>query len=399
MATLTIDDFKTLFERPNQNCVSIYFSTHPAGLEVRQDPIRFKNLTHVAAEKLVEQGMREADAHKLLAPAYELDRPEFWRHQNQGLALFVAENFFRYYRLPLDFEELVVVEPNHFQLKPLMPLLTGDGRFYILALSKNQVRLMEGTRDRVREINLHSLEEVPESLRQAVRQYQDQENQTQFETVSAYSPGGLSGSDPGTLHGRGVDEDPTAQLVGFLSTLNKGLSDYLEDSGTPLVLACVDELVHPYRRVNTYPYLLEEHVSGNPDLPKPEELHAQAWTIVQPHFQQAQKEAAERYAQFSGNHPDLVSGDVSESLQAAYFGRVDTLFVARDRHHWGRFYLDNNFVKVELHDSQQSGDEDLLNLTAMYTLINGGTVYAVPPEHVPADSDLAAIFRYGQSAL
>jgi hypothetical protein len=45
-------------------------------------------------------------------------------------------------------------DSDRFHLKPLLPLLTGDGRFYILALSQNQVRLLQGTRYSVRGLYL-----------------------------------------------------------------------------------------------------------------------------------------------------------------------------------------------------------------------------------------------------
>jgi hypothetical protein len=66
----------------------------------------------------------------------ETDRP-------QG-GPFVHLNL-RSYRLPLPFEQLVVISDD-FHLKPPLPFFASDGRFYILALSQNQVRLLEGIR-------------------------------------------------------------------------------------------------------------------------------------------------------------------------------------------------------------------------------------------------------------
>jgi len=43
---------------------------------------------------------------------------------------FVASDLFRYYRLSLLFEELVVVT-DRFHLKPLLPLLSSDERFMV----------------------------------------------------------------------------------------------------------------------------------------------------------------------------------------------------------------------------------------------------------------------------
>lgn len=390
MPLLSREELKTLVEQPEGLCVSIFLPTHQAGPQIQQDPIRFKNLMRQAEEQLVEKGVRRTDALEMLAKAQELDRDEFWRYQNKGLAVFVAQDFFRYDRLPLEFEELAVVS-DRFHLKPLMPLLTGDGRFYILALSQNQVRLMEGTRDHIREIQPETIEGVPESLVQALL-YDDTENQTQFMSSKTYSPGGLSGSNPGTLHGRGVDEDKYNQILRFFSQVNGGLQDFLQDSNVPLVLASVEYLMPIYQRINTYPHLFEEGITGNPEILKPEELHEQAWAIVQPHFQQAQEDAANRYREFSGNNPEQASDDLKEVVQAAYQQRIASLFVAVNHQQWGGFDPQTN--TVQLHEQKQAGDEDLLDFAAVHTILNGGTVYAVEPEGVPAESPIAAVLRY-----
>jgi hypothetical protein len=38
--------------------------------------------------------------------------------------------------------------------------------------------------------------------------------------------------------------------------------------------------------------------------------------------------------------------------------------------------------------------EDLLDFAAVQTFLNGGTVYAVEPEKVSAETPLAAVLRY-----
>lgn len=61
---------------------------------------------------------------------------------------------------------------------PLLPLLSGDGRFYILALSQNELRLLQATRYSVSEVDL---EGVPESLSTALR-YDVPEESLQWHT-------------------------------------------------------------------------------------------------------------------------------------------------------------------------------------------------------------------------
>jgi hypothetical protein len=146
MTILTRDDLRTLIRKYDGLCVSIYMPTHRVGREVQQDPIRLKNLLGKAQDRMVAGGVRAPEARELLEPAEKLLHDGlFWQRQSDGLALFVSVEMFHHYRLPFDFEELVVVT-DRFHIKPLLPLLSGDGRFYVLALSQSEVRLLQGTR-------------------------------------------------------------------------------------------------------------------------------------------------------------------------------------------------------------------------------------------------------------
>lgn len=120
-------------ERPGW-CVSLFMPTHRSGEKTRQDPILLQNILRQAEEKLIEKGMRTIDARTLLEPAHNLEGySPFWRHLNDGLAMYIAQGVFRYYTLPLAFEtQLIIAE--HFYIKPLLPLLSGDRRFYLLPL-------------------------------------------------------------------------------------------------------------------------------------------------------------------------------------------------------------------------------------------------------------------------
>jgi hypothetical protein len=59
---------------------------------------------------------------------------------------------------------------------------------------------------------------------------------------------------------------------------------------------------------------------------------------------------------------------------------------------WGGFDPGND--KVNVHEPPEPGDEDLLDLAVIQTLINRGAVYAVMPEEVPGQAILAAVLRY-----
>ena len=121
MELLSRAELKTLIEEPEGLCVSIFLPTHQAGAQTQQDPIRLKNLLREAEEQLLAKEFRTPEAEELLGPAWELlDDSVFWRHQSDGLAVLLSPGVFRHYRLPLNFEDLVVVA-DRYHLKPLLP--------------------------------------------------------------------------------------------------------------------------------------------------------------------------------------------------------------------------------------------------------------------------------------
>jgi hypothetical protein len=333
-------------------------------------------------------GLRSPGVQEFLEPGLKLleDIP-FWQDQSDGLAVFLAPEVFHYYRLPLSFEELVVVG-DRFHLKPLLPLLSGDGRFYVLALSQNEVRLLQGSQYCVDKIEL---KEVPKSLAETLK-YDEPLKQLQYHSGTPSSAGKTKSSV--IFHGQGVGaDDKDTNILRYFQQINKGISELFESEESPLVLAGVEYLLPIYREANTYPHLVKEGITGNPEVFDEKELHTQAWNIVQPLFLKTQHERYEKYKELVGTGNTAVSNELKEIIPAAYYGRVETLFVSTKKHQWGSFDPDTK----EIHLQEKSGQrgEDLLDFAAIQTLLHGGTVYAGEPEKIPDDKGLvAAIFRY-----
>jgi hypothetical protein len=385
MPLLTRDDLGELLATRDGPCVSVYLPTQTSGAEVRQNPIRLKNLLKKAEGDLGAFGLAAAGRDALLEPARELlEEKRFWEHQSGGLALFLAPGFSRGYRLPVAFPEKVVVG-QRFNVKPLLPLLAGDGRFYVLALSQNGVRLLEGSRHRVGHLDL---EGVPADIAEALR-FDDPEKSLQLHTTT--STGG--GRRAAAFHGHGaVESTEKDNLARYFRQIDRGLVRFLEGERAPVVLAGVEHYFPIYREVSNYPHLLDGGVVGSPDHLTDETLHARAWEIVGPRFRRAQEDALSRYRQLAGT--GRTSRQVEEVVSAAHHGKVDTLFVALGRQTWGRFE-ENGGGRVVLSESHGPGDLDLLDLAAAKALQNGGTVYALPPEEIPTQSSpIAAILRY-----
>lgn len=385
MDTLSKRELEGLTERTGGPCVSIFLPTHRAGTETQQDPIRLKNLLGEARESLVEtKGLRTTEADEILEPAQKLlSDAVFWRYQSDGLALFLSRDAFRYYRLPLNFEELAVVA-DRYHIKPLLSLLAGDGLFYILALSQNEVRLLSASRRSVDEVELG--EDVPESLADALR-FDDPEKQLQFHTGTT---GGGGGGRAAVFHGHGANDNSKDDILRYFRQIDRGLGEVLKEREAPLVLAGVDYLLPIYREVSTYPALLEAGVTGSPEELSAEELHERAWEIVEPRFSEGRREVLALYGQLAGT--GRTSTDLREVVPAAYYGRVRTLFAASGTRRWGAF--DPGAGEVDLHDEPEAGDGDLLDFAAIQTILNGGAVYVTEPAKMPNGAEVACLFRY-----
>jgi hypothetical protein len=363
-------------ERPP--CVSLYLPTHRGGSE--EDPIRWKNLLRQAEELLAARNLRSTEIRELLEPAHRLlTLTPFWKNLGDGLAFFCASGLERAYRLPLSFPEMVVVA-DHFHVKPLLPLLSGDGRFYVLALSQNRVRVLQGSRHSIQELDPKG---VPPNLLEALK-FHDRDEPLMFHTRTA----GGTGSWGAIFHGQGVGiDDHKDDLVRYFQAIDRGLHDLLREEKAPLVLAAVEYLWPLYRRANSYPHLFERGLPGNPDRLSAQELHEQAWAVVQPHFQEARRKAAAMYTQLAGT--GRTCGNLEDGVRAAHEGQVEVLLVAANVERWGQFDPSNGTLAV--HNRAEAGDDDLLNIAAVHTVLHGGTVYAVPADEVPGGGYLAAI--------
>jgi hypothetical protein len=382
MNVFSQDELKALMGKHQGLCVSIFMPTYRTGAESQQNPIRFRNLLRTAEEKLLAGGLRPQEIKELLEPAQALPgNVLFWRKQSDGLALFLSADLFRAFCLPESFDELVVVS-DKFHIKPLLPVLSGDGRFYILALSQKEVRLLEGTRRSVQEIELDA---VPKSLADAL-QIDEFDKQVRFR---AGSMSGAPGMSMVSGHG-GVATDTKENLQKYFRLIDRGLHDLLRDEGAPLILAGVEYLFPIYREANTYPRLIEGGIPGNPQGASLEALHRSALKIVKPFFQKAENDAVAQYRQSSGT--GLTSTDIREILPAAAHGRIGLLFAAAGRRNMGRF--DAASGAVELRGKAEAAGEDLLEVAAIQTFLNGGSVFILPPEKMPGAGDLAAVFRY-----
>lgn len=380
------DALKELMAHEQGPAVSIYLPTQPiAPLTNDQDRLRFKNALDQAAFRLQDFAVAPGNVDLILGPARQLlDDNRFWHHQNKGLAVFLAPDFFRAYRLPLDFDEHVLVQ-GHFHIPPLMPFFEGMHPFFILALSQHEVKLFKADKLEIQQV---PKAELPHSIEEVLADFQF--SQEQRHVTSAGRGTGIVQQGEDTFTHK-------EQLATFCQRIDQALQDMLQATKSPLVLAGVDYVCAIYRQVSHYPLIMPRQISGNPVHTAPKALHRQALEIVEPVLAKEHAAAIAHFAELTDT--DRVVCKIPDVVRAAYGSQIETLFLMREAGPSGQIGLEG---QVEIHADHQMLAEDLVNLATLYTLRSGGQVLTVTPDElqqaVPAGfragSELAAILRW-----
>ncbi len=376
--------FDQLIQHKEKNSVSIYMPTEKAGRETRQNAVRFKNLLKEAGERLQEKGLRQPEVQAYLQPLWDLvDDQTFWQSQECGLAVFLGPDAQAIFRLPLNFSETVVI--NHrFHIKPLLPLFVENERFYVLTLSQQNVRLFSGTRFDVAELDLG---DTPTNMAEALK-YDDPERELQHHT----STSGADLEPSGIFHSQTPREDELEAVARFCHKIDEGVVDVIGGESRPLILAGFDYLLPIYREANSYPNLVDEGISINPEDIGEKELHQKAWEIIKPQVEQRHQEAIDRYKALAST--EQASDQLEEIVPAARYARIDMLFVPLEWDAWGSYDPDTDTVTRQDKDNPDS--RDLIDYAVIHTLHNGGSVLPLEENELPTKEDqpAAAIFRY-----
>jgi hypothetical protein len=376
-------DLDELLASEAQPAVSLYLPTHVAGREIRQDAIRLKNLMALTAERLHGEWRRnKIDA--FMAPAAALlEDQDFWRHQENGLAVFLAPSFSRVHKLPLAVAEEAVLGP-HFRIKPLLPILEDAGPFLVLAITAKHTRLYQGSRWSFAEVEGIDL---PQGVA-AIAGMTEYEN-TRYAAPTGRRTGGL---DKAQSFGEAPEELRKSELIELLHRIAAKVEPHVTGSGMPLILAAHPEIHGHFREIASWRELQHKGVSANPEAMGRDELHRSAYAIITEKCEAARTEALDRLNALLGARNGKATIRLEEIVKAARHSRVDSLFLSGDEHLWGIF--DEAQDRVMAHGSPVPGDIDLLDYAAVMTLRQGGQVTLVGGAELPRSARAAAILRY-----
>jgi hypothetical protein len=369
-------------------CVSLYMPTHRYGAEAQESPAQLRRLLHLAAAHLGERAVAPNVAEEMLAPAHRwLEDADNWRYPGDGLALFAAPGLFRIFALDLSPREQVTVE-ERFRLRPLLGLLEEQERFYVLALSTNQVRVLEATRQGGHlDVRRLAPPRLPADMAEALGPMVFY-SETQMHSASNPALGGR----PGIVHGQGDtdQEHYKSDLLAYFRAVASALRDALPDRDAPLVLAAVQEYLPLYRNASRDARLVDRVVPGNPELDSDATLAERALAVAEPKLARQRRIDLRRLTDLAGS--PRVARHLPEIARAAEEGRVEALFLTPEAEHWG--IVNPATGEARLHARRHSGDQDLVERAALAAATRGAAVHVLPTGEMPGPGDVIAVLRY-----
>jgi hypothetical protein len=299
--------------------------------------------------------------------SYLYDDEGFWRYQARSLAIFAAPEWLITFRLPNRLLSQVEVS-DRFYLRPLLRTLTFPHVAFVLALAQGSVRVVEVTPDlapaRLR------IDDLPSDV--------------------AAAAGKSSIADRAPIRRLQGSEGQKVRMRQYARQVDRALRPLLNGLEVPLILAATEPIDSIYRSVNTYPHLLAQGISGNPETASDAELGASTRVVLDDLYATQLRDVQELYGQRSADGRAL--SDIAEVARAATFGAVETLLVDIDAAVPGA--VDDRTGAVTFTRAATGEVHDVTDEIARRAWLSGARVLAVRDRDMPGRGTVAAILRY-----
>ena len=337
-------------------------------------PARLKNMIRALQKEVSSRGLDQAELlNPIQSLAASLEVNGGWANT---LVILRSPDTFRQYWLRTGWKDTLAVG-DRFQVRPFFELAAIEQQFHLLVLDQKRVRLYSATRHRMEESDLQGV--VPTNLNEFMST-----DRPDHKLANRSTSGPSMGAMKGASFGMSTDRDREDEsLRHFFVKLDRGVGAFLRGSTMPLVLAGTESEIAMYRRINTYPRLVEESIHGAGL--SGQELHERGWDACARTRSEGLSKALADFERH-GDQKRLLSNP-RKIVEAAFAGRVDDLFFTADAELQGVCGQDG---KVRL---SQRG-EDLVNAAALETVRQGGRAFQLGMEDMPVPEKMVAALRF-----
>jgi hypothetical protein len=382
----SLTDLKPLLSASGP-CLSVYMPLHSDAQGGRsgtrdQNRLRWKECLRTLEDRLPQFGKEGRELVESVAGWDTVsDSPEL--NQGKSIAVFRSGEMLQVVSLDQEVAQKAVLGPQ-FYIRPLLAEVVRNRRFYLLALSQKNTRLLRCT--------MHRSEEIPfpSKIKTGFDEWMNQVKPDHNDVNNAMASGSQGLSGPNALAPKGADDDAKNEyLAHFFKQLDRGVEELLKGKTEPLVLCAVEYELPIYRELNRYPHLAAAEVRGAPNGLKAGEMHARAIEALERCYLEKIEAVLADWNHRVGSG---ASSRLKDVVTAARDGRVLTLLISDSREATGVFNEETHSVTAR--QTGTPSDQDLVNEAAVQTILHGGNVLVAPHQKMPNGSLLAAIFRY-----
>jgi hypothetical protein len=380
----TIEVIRELLANPEPPCISLYQPTQRSFPDKQQNPIRYKNLLRELRASSKEK-YSEREMSSMLAKFDGLaGDTDFWLRRTHGLAILASAKRFEVFDLQRSVPELVVVADS-FHVKPLLRIVQSADRYHVLAINRKEVKLYEGNRDALDEVELAR---VPATITAAL----GEELTEPYQGFHGVGPYHAARGNAGIRHGRGQKKDEVdLDMERFFRIVDRGiLEHYSRPLALPLLLAGLPQNVAGFRSVSHNPHVLDAAIDIAPDSLSLEALRVHAWRCIEPIYLKRLAELTDSYN--LNRSRGLGADDPATIAAAASTGRVGTLLIDAERVVPGK--IDTATGAVQHRPLSDPEADDVLDDLAETVVRMKGDAIVVPTQRMPSNTGVAAIYRF-----
>lgn len=317
---LTTHTLSTLAAIDSSPVVSVFVPTQPSSAKTLESETHLANLLREARAALAESGMSDDDVESLLSPIINhTSQPDYWQHQDHGLALFVSTAGVVEVKVSASVDPRVYVG-DQAEVTPLLPHLEHPGSYALLCASEAEVSVYVGDASGLTERQVAGL---PQSL-------DDVASDDNYENPVSASPPARPNTGSHNMSNAQVFGDAPPEWrekvrQTFAADISAAITGDAELSALPLVMIADEKLAGHLGKTLS----IAAKDTSHPDSMDIRQRQERSWSLISSHLGHSSAvldEAARRL-----NTGEAVASDLAEIQVLSDQGRVETLIVTTSK--------------------------------------------------------------------
>ena len=383
--TVSTDGISALYAGGGSPAVSLYLPLDDEGGREHAEAL-LAGLVDQALEKLSQ----ERDRREYVGIASRLEH--LAGHPDQalgggaarGLAVLADNDSTRVVQLGYHVEPRAVVGEG-FYLAPLVRHFQYGSHYFLLGLSADRFAFIRGDAVSLRRVDPPAdvLDEFSEEFPLV---YDGHEGALDYSSLENHLP---------PYHGwKSRNDVKKEEAEKFFRHVNKAVTEHLaKGTGLPVILVSLPEHQAAFRRISTVPHLLDEGILKDVGGLEAPELLGDALAVIGRARAAHAAELLEAYGDAAAH--GKATSDLAAIGMALAERRVRALFLAEGAYVPGGF--DEATGEVSLFEREPHGrfqGPELADGFARAAFAQDAEVLELPADQVPADTGIAALFRY-----